>query len=133
MVFQTHTKIFLLCSFQCTRIIIDNSHHNNDIFFVNFLLKHLCSWTQYSWLFFPRELKLLPDITVEFTAFKRIDWLKIIVINRNHKQWLSTIPPVSTKWTITAQILPLNTKKITTCDVSNPDPSLGQTHKCGRV
>ena len=75
----------------------------------------------------------MPDITVEFTTFTRIDWLKTSDINRNYKQWLSTIPPVSTKRTITAHILPLNTKNTTTYDVSNPDPGLGQTQKCGGV
>ena len=76
---------------------------------------------------------MLSDITVDFTTFKRVDWLNIIVINRNHKEWLSTIPPVSNKRTITAHILPLNAKNTTTYDFSNPDPGLGQTQKRGGV
>jgi hypothetical protein len=56
-------------------------------------------------------------------------------MKRNFKQYWSTIPPISTKQTITSLLKQLNTKKITTYDVGNPGPGLsfGQTQKCGWV
>jgi len=40
---------------------------------------------------------------------------------------------LSTKRTITAHILPQNTKKTMTYDVGNSDPDLEQTQQCGEV
>jgi hypothetical protein len=88
-------------------------------------------------IIFPERVKVVVrynwSIFCLCICLRRVDWLKIIVLKRNHKQWLSTIPPVSTKRTITAHILPQNTKTTTTYDVSNPDPGLGQRQKCGGV
>ena len=82
-------------------------------------------------IIFPERVKVVVRynwwIFCLYICLRRVDWLNIIVLKRNHKQWLST------KRTITAHILPQNTKKTTTYDVSNPDPDLGQTQKCGGV
>ena len=42
---------------------------------------------------------------------------------------MSTIPSISTKWTITSHLISLNIKKTTRYDVGNPGTSLGQTQK----
>ena len=55
-------------------------------------------------------------------------------INKTFKQWWSTIPPVSTKQTITSHINSLSTKKTVAYYVSgNQGPGLWQAHKCDRV
>jgi hypothetical protein len=46
------------------------------------------------------------------------------------KQWWSSI---STKRTITSHFQRTEHEKTKTYDVRNPNPSLGQAHKCGRV
>ena len=42
------------------------------------------------------------------------------LIKWKFKQWCSTIPPNSTKWTIASHLKSLNIKKTTTYDVGNP-------------
>ena len=51
------------------------------------------------------------------------------------KQRWSTIPPISTKQTVTSHLSSLNTKKTTTYDAGYPGPGLGhvQTQKGGVV
>ena len=54
-------------------------------------------------------------------------------MKRKFKQSWSTIPPISTKQTITSQLNSLSTKKNTArCNI-NPDPCLGQAQKYGRI
>jgi len=49
------------------------------------------------------------------------------------KLWWSTIPPISTKRTITSHLNSLNTEKTMAYDVGNHGHGLGQTQKCGTV
>ena len=46
------------------------------------------------------------------------------------KQWWSTIPPISTKQTITSHLDSLNTKQTMTYDIGNLGSGLGQAQKC---
>ena len=55
------------------------------------------------------------------------------IMKRKFKQWCSTIPPISTKWTSTHHLNSLNLKKTTTYDIGNPGPRLGHAQKCGWV
>jgi len=56
------------------------------------------------------------------------------VMKRKLKQWLSTIPPTSTKRTNTSHIYSLNAKKgTTTYEVGNLGPGLGQPQEYGGV
>jgi hypothetical protein len=48
------------------------------------------------------------------------------------KLWWSTIPPISTKWTITFHLNSLNINKTTKYDTGNPGPDLGQPQICGK-
>jgi hypothetical protein len=48
------------------------------------------------------------------------------------KQWWSTIPPISTKQTVSYNFKSLNIKKTTAYDVGNPCLGLRQAQKCGR-
>jgi len=49
------------------------------------------------------------------------------------KQWWSTIPPISTKQTVTSHLKPFNIIKTTTYGIGNPSIDLKQAQKCGRV
>ena len=50
-------------------------------------------------------------------------------MKRRFKQWCWTIPPISTKRTITSDLKSMNTNKVTTTfDVGNSDHGLEQTH-----
>ena len=53
-------------------------------------------------------------------------------MKRKFKQWWSTIPLSSTKWT-NVHLKSLNTKKTTTYDVRNPGHGMWQAQKCGWV
>ena len=70
-----------------------------------------------------------------FWAFVILFYVYTIVCfrKRQSKQWWSTNPPISTKWTIISHLNPLNIIPTTTYDVRTPDSSLGQTQRCGRV
>jgi hypothetical protein len=46
-----------------------------------------------------------------------------------NKVYRVTISAISTKRPITSHLISLNTKKITTYDVGNPSPGLGQAQK----
>jgi hypothetical protein len=52
-----------------------------------------------------------------------------IIKTNNHQQWWSTIPPISSKQTITSHLNSLNIKNTMTYDIGNP--GLGQTQQCG--
>jgi len=54
-------------------------------------------------------------------------------MNKKFKTVMVNIPPISTKQTITCHLKSLNTKRLMTYDVGNPDPALGQAQQCGRV
>jgi len=54
-------------------------------------------------------------------------------MKRKFNHWWSTIPPLSTKRTITSLLHSLHTKRITVYDVGNQGLGLGQTRKWGGV
>jgi hypothetical protein len=43
------------------------------------------------------------------------------------------MPPISTKSTTTSHFNSLDTKTPKTYGIGNPDPGLGQAHKCGSI
>ena len=49
-----------------------------------------------------------------------------IIMKRTFKQGWSTVPPISTKQTITSNLRSPNTKKTMTYDIGNPSLCLGQ-------
>ena len=52
-------------------------------------------------------------------------WVKLIM-KRKFKQWWSSIPPISTKRTVTSHLYWTQTDQ--TYDVGNQSPGLGQVH-----
>ena len=57
----------------------------------------------------------------------------LYIMKKTIKQSWSTIPPISTKQTITSHLISLNMKKPqnnTEYDVGNPGPGLGQEQIC---
>ena len=58
---------------------------------------------------------------------------KYFAYGKNIKQCWSTIPPISTRRTITSHLKSLNSKKATTNDEGKSGPGLRQAQKGGRV
>jgi hypothetical protein len=54
-------------------------------------------------------------------------------MKRKFKQWWLTMPPTSTKRTITSHLKSLNTKKTMTYYIGNSDPCLGLSQQCDGV
>jgi hypothetical protein len=58
----------------------------------------------------------------------------LFIMRSKFKQWWSSIPPMSTKQTITSHLNWTHwTQKRQWHDVGNPSPDVGQAQKCGRV
>ena len=82
------------------------------------------------------HIKMILNFTVNFIC----RFIHTFIMKRNIKHWWSTIPPISTKQTITVMVKKGNNhpSRIQNKDhdiyqVGNPCPGLGEAQKCGVV
>jgi hypothetical protein len=65
---------------------------------------------------------LLIQCTCILSAIKIVKQFKNTIMKRQFKQWWSTIPAISTNWTITSHLNSWNIKKTTRYEVGNSYP-----------